>query len=103
MKTAFAEVDARAARLSAAFEGVAVAMSSHHAGVTGAGVLHVPATGPDLRHSGVRVFQYACRWSFPARPGGHPSRANDNLVTFAGLALTGYSVTSGAPSAILRR
>ncbi|WP_162943843.1 MULTISPECIES: hypothetical protein [unclassified Rhizobium] len=70
MKTAFAEVDARAARLGAAFEDVAGVMPSHHAGVA---VSHIPAAGPDLR------------------------------CNFAGLAPTGYSDTSGAPSAILRR
>ncbi|KAA1185928.1 hypothetical protein FP026_02645 [Rhizobium tropici] len=103
MKTAFAEVDARAARLGPAFDGVAGATSSHPAGAAGAGVLHVQAAGPDLRSHGVRVSQSACRWSFPVGSGGHPCRANDNLMNFAGLALTGYSDTSGAPSAILRR
>jgi len=37
------------------------------------------------------------------RSGDRPSAANDNLVYFAGLALTGYSDTSGAPTANLSR
>ncbi|SCB30984.1 hypothetical protein GA0061100_10816 [Rhizobium hainanense] len=37
------------------------------------------------------------------RSGDRPFAANDNLVYFAGLALTGYSDTSGAPSANLPR
>ncbi len=103
MKTAFAEVDARAIRLGAAFDRAAGAMSSHPTAVEGMGVLHIPAAGPDLRSNGVRVSQSSRRWPFAVGSGGHPYRANDNRVNFAGLALTGYSDTSGAPSAILRR
>ncbi len=73
MKTALAEADAQAARLGVA---------------SGDGAL---------------VLQHVCGRVLPVRSGDRPSAANDNLVYFAGLALTGYSDTSGAPSANLPR
>ncbi|NTJ64586.1 hypothetical protein G6M50_26685 [Agrobacterium rhizogenes] len=73
MKTVLAEADAPAARLGVAFG------------------------------DGARVLQHACGRVLPVRSGDRPSAANDNLVYFAGLVLTGYSDTSGAPSANLPR
>jgi len=49
------------------------------------------------------VLHHACGKVLPVRSGDRPSAANDNLVYFAGLALTGYSDTSCAPSANLPR
>ncbi|MGY5778612.1 hypothetical protein [Rhizobium sp. LEGMi135b] len=88
MKTALAEADAQAARLGVAFGG-------------GADV--TPVCRAISAGNGALVLLHACGRVLPVRSGDRPSVANDNLVYFAGLALTGYSDTSGAPSANLPR
>jgi hypothetical protein len=82
MKIELAEADARAARLGLAFAGIDHAVSAR-------------GDGP--------VFRNICGVSFSVRSSGLATAANDNLVYFAGLVLTGYSDTSGAPLANLRR
>ncbi|TXI07607.1 MAG: hypothetical protein E6Q76_08320 [Rhizobium sp.] len=103
MGTAVAEVNEQAIRLRAAFGSAARAMPVRHAVAAGEGGAPDHATGRNVRGHGLLVVRYACRRSSSVRSGGHPFNANDNLVNFAGLTLTGYSDTSGAPSAILRR
>ncbi|WP_152093706.1 hypothetical protein [Rhizobium dioscoreae] len=87
MKTALAEVDAQALRLGAAFGGCV--------GVT-------PVRRAISAGDGALVLRHVCGRGAPVRSSGRPS-ANENLVYFAGLAPTGYSDTSCAPSANLPR
>ncbi|OED00425.1 hypothetical protein A9Z06_16630 [Rhizobium sp. YK2] len=87
MKTALAEADAQAVRLGAVFGGCV--------GVT-------PVRRAISAGDGALVLRNVCGRVAPVRSGDRPS-ANENLVYFAGLALTGYSDTSCAPSANLPR